>query len=275
MIAKSPLIIIPAYNVSAVIGRVLDGLAPWRDNVIIVDDGSLDNTMDIISRKGFNGIKFNTNKGVSFAINAGLKYAAVNGYDKVITMDADGQHDPLFIDEFIYKLESFDYVLGNRFHDIRYIPSNKIASNLFASSLFYLITGIKLPDVSCGFRGFKREILPDLSDSAGYETVYDQLFAFLMHNASYSTVKVSALYSNSVLLCTRVEELLGLLNASLRYCYDNEFRKQLLQIRKNIICRNDFHTEVLDTPFFLFYLKGNNSYQIQTDMKVAHSFYYD
>ena len=88
------LIIIPAYNVESKIKSVLDFLKCKKENVIVIDDGSADNTSQIVINENFRLIRHKKNMGLSQAINSGLEYAKVNGFERIVTIDADGQHDP-------------------------------------------------------------------------------------------------------------------------------------------------------------------------------------
>ena len=90
------LIIIPAYNEAESIERVIDNLIKnysWYDYVVI-NDGSTDDTRKICSRRGFNFMDLPVNTGLSGAIKSGMRYANYYGYDYVLQLDGDGQHDP-------------------------------------------------------------------------------------------------------------------------------------------------------------------------------------
>ena len=124
---KNTLIIMPAYNVEKEIYNLLSEMQNYRDNVLVVDDGS---TIDSLN---FNVIKQNKNGGVASAIRLGINYAMSNGYKNAIFMDSDGQHSPKYIDTFFRMLENYDFVVGNRFHIHTTAPDIKLGSNLLAS----------------------------------------------------------------------------------------------------------------------------------------------
>ena len=93
------LIMIPAYNEAENIERVVDNLIenyPQYDYVII-NDGSTDDTRKISARRGYNLLDLPVNVGLSGAIKSGMRYANYYGYDYVIQLDGDGQHDPMYI----------------------------------------------------------------------------------------------------------------------------------------------------------------------------------
>ncbi len=267
------LIIIPAKDVGLKIKPVLCKLLDKKDNVIIIDDGSKDNTSSVIEEAGFKYIKHRENRGLSHAIHSGLEYARANGFKVAISLDADGQHDPDYIDEFISKLNQYDCVLGNRFHDLNCIPSCKIASNLLASLIVYSITGKQLSDVSCGYHGFKIGVLPNQSDIAGFEVVYEQLFSILEQGISFTTVNIPVVYPSNELLCTKVDEIISLMNVSIRHCHKRTFLPILEFIMENAVKRKDFHVKVGGYMFHCFYLPNMDSYICQTDLDKVKQFY--
>ena len=113
------LIMIPAYNEAENIERVVDNLIenyPQYDYVII-NDGSTDDTRKISARRGYNLLDLPVNVGLSGAIKSGMRYANYYGYDYVIQLDGDGQHDPKFLGMMADYLEehNLDMVIGSRF----------------------------------------------------------------------------------------------------------------------------------------------------------------
>ena len=85
--------IIPAYNEENTIKRVVEGVGNYSD-VVVVDDGSIDETSSLAKEAGAIVIKHFRNKGKGAAIKTGVDYALENGYDILLLLDGDGQHDP-------------------------------------------------------------------------------------------------------------------------------------------------------------------------------------
>ena len=113
------LIIIPAYNEAGCIEKVVDNLErnyPQYDYVVI-NDGSTDDTRKICARRGYNFMDLPVNTGLSGAIKSGMRYANYYGYDYVLQLDGDGQHDPKYIEDMITEMErtGCDIVIGSRF----------------------------------------------------------------------------------------------------------------------------------------------------------------
>ena len=151
------LIVIPAFNEAANILSVLDeiSLSTPQLDVLVVDDGSTDNTFGLASEHGVSVLRLPFNLGVGAAMRLGFKYASQNGYQSVVQVDADGQHVPKEINSLLSKLDRFDVVIGSRFADgasgFEVAGSRRIAMRLLASSLSK-ITKVKLTDVTSGFR---------------------------------------------------------------------------------------------------------------------------
>ncbi len=104
---KKVLVVIPAYNEALSIASVVEDIqnkAPDVDYVII-NDGSKDNTMEIVEKNGFHCIDSYLNLGLFGAVQTGFKYALENGYDVAIQFDGDGQHDATYIPELIKAIE--------------------------------------------------------------------------------------------------------------------------------------------------------------------------
>jgi glycosyltransferase involved in cell wall biosynthesis len=123
--------------------------------VVVVDDGSSDNTAKASRKAGASVISYKPNQGVGVATLKGLNFAMKNNYNFIIFMDGDGQHDPKYLPEFIRKLKNNDLVVGWR--DLSNYPWNLKLWNFSMRTLTGLIcpTGIKDPE--CGYRAIKLE----------------------------------------------------------------------------------------------------------------------
>lgn len=187
---KNTIIIIPAYNVEKEICNVLSDMEIYKENVIIVDDGSTDNTFQIIDSLNYRVIRQGKNAGVASAIRTGIHYAMSKGYQNAVFMDADGQHSPKYIDRFLKMLENYDFVMGNRFHTNTMAPDIKLGSNLLASIIVKKISSKKYNDISCGFKAIKlnENLRLELDKSDGYSLVFDLFFYALKHNYKIGTI---------------------------------------------------------------------------------------
>jgi len=151
------LIVIPAFNevdnISPVIQELKD--ANPNFNILVVDDGSIDGTFMAAQKMGVNVVRLPFNLGVGAAMRLGFRYAAMNGYTRVIQLDADGQHVPTCIESLLDALDGRDIVVGSRFakgavsFDIGRV--RRFAMKVLALSLSRL-TKTRLTDVTSGFR---------------------------------------------------------------------------------------------------------------------------
>lgn len=138
--------------------------------IIIVDDGSKDNTKEIIKKLKNNKVQLISHRG-----NLGKSQALQTGFnqargDTIITMDADLQDDPKEIPNFLRELKSYDVVSG--WKKKRYDPiSKKIPSKIF-NKLVNILTGLNIHDINCGFKAYKRECVMQLN-------LYGELYRFI------------------------------------------------------------------------------------------------
>ena len=118
MPAERVLVAIPAWNEEPSLAGVIDKVASHRPDadILVVDDGSTDATAHVAAKAGAAVVSLPFNVGVGGAMRTAFLYAVRNGYDVVVQVDADGQHEPAELDELIDGLEQTDIVVGNRFH---------------------------------------------------------------------------------------------------------------------------------------------------------------
>jgi len=182
---KSLLIIIPAYNEEKNVGPFLEELsgtlAGMDADILVIDDASTDRTARIAEDMGCTVVTNIYNLGYGSGLQTGYKYASKHGYDFVIQMDADGQHDACNIDRLYQKLldsdeaeKPLDIVLGSRFlkDSVTYPVSllRKIGSRVFRF-LIRLGTGQKITDPTTGLQGLSRRVF---SFYAGYNHFDDK-----------------------------------------------------------------------------------------------------
>lgn len=163
--------VIPFYNEENFIADVIIQTLPFVDKIIAVNDGSTDNSEKIIiDFEKVQIISLNHNYGKGYALQKGFDECVKQNFDFIITLDADSQHNPKFISNFISLLAIFDIVIGNRLNDTTSMPFQRILSNKITSSLLSLKTGQKILDSQCGYRAYKLNVLKKIkSISFGYE----------------------------------------------------------------------------------------------------------
>ena len=158
----SVLAIIPAWNEASIIGRTISEVFAAEPDtaVVVVDDGSTDRTVQIAAQSGAEVLQLPFNMGVGAAMRTGFLYAQREGYDYVVQVDADGQHDPANIPLLIEVLKrgEADIVIGSRFAEDRGYPISGPRKWAISMLSFVLtrISGVRLTDVTSGFRAANR-----------------------------------------------------------------------------------------------------------------------
>lgn len=189
------LIIIPAYNEAESIERVIDNLIKnysWYDYVVI-NDGSTDDTRKICSRRGFNFMDLPVNTGLSGAIKSGMRYANYYGYDYVLQLDGDGQHDPGYIESMIKKMEETDcdIVIGSRFKtEHKPLTSRMIGSQILTAAIWMTTGGKYIGDVTSGMRLFNKKMIKRFGYDIHYSPEPDTLAYLLNRGIKIQEVQV-------------------------------------------------------------------------------------
>lgn len=160
-------VVIPAYNEAGSISAVVEGLvaAQGGAEIVVVDDGSRDNTVEVLRSLPVHRIRHPVNLGQGAALQTGITYAAGLGVDYIVTFDADGQHRPEDIPRLLEPLVrgECDVVLGSRFLDaaaIAGIPPTKRVVLRLATLFTRLSTGLALTDTHNGLRAFRATAAP-------------------------------------------------------------------------------------------------------------------
>lgn len=164
------LIIVPAFNEAAVIFRVLKALPSKIGgisdiDVVVIDDGSFDQTAKEAEKAGVNVIRHSINRGLGAAIKTGLSWAKKQNADIVMTFDADGQHNPGDIPKLMSPiiLKKADVVIGSRFLNKQAIPFDRFLLNWFANFATFILYGVSSTDSQSGLRAFSKKAI-DLID---------------------------------------------------------------------------------------------------------------
>jgi glycosyltransferase involved in cell wall biosynthesis len=168
-------IIIPAYNEEKTVSWVVSEAKNYG-KVILVDDCSRDDTALLARKAGAMVIKHSHNQGLGASLRTGFKKALAMKADIIITIDADGQHEPRDIPRFIQEIDNgYDFVLGER--DLRAYPLRKKFGNFFLNRVTNFISGTYLKDTESGFRAFRRNALKRLYLKARrYEIAVEIIF---------------------------------------------------------------------------------------------------
>lgn len=202
---KKVCIVIPAHNEETVIAEVVNGVknlfdkSSYNFEVVVVDDGSLDNTANVAAKSGATVIKHILNSGAGGATATGLSYANQHDFDAAATMDADGQHLPTDVLEGFKQLEQMkvDLLIGSRLIDSDGMDRVKIFGNKGLSFVTYLLFGISSTDSQSGLRIFSRKSLKELRwRTSGYEFCSEMLWRAKQLNLSIDEYPIKAVYTD-------------------------------------------------------------------------------
>lgn len=196
-------IIIPAYNEAGRIATTIAGIRKFGNaDIVVVDDGSNDDTASEARAAGARVIELPFNLGYGAALQTGFKYALDKGYEFAVQMDADGQHDPLSIEALISPVlkDEVDVVIGSRFLDKGNYkaPFVRRMGMYFFGIITSVVTGRRITDPTSGFQALNKKVMEfyasdaypaDYPDADVIIMLYRQGFRFkevpvIMHNAA-------------------------------------------------------------------------------------------
>ncbi len=186
--------VIPAHNESRNIGKVLPRVKKYVDAVIVVDDGSKDNTADVAKKFGAIVVSHAINLGKGAALKTGCDLAENLKAEHIVVMDADGQHQPKDIPQFIRKLKESDIVIGYRTPNNRMPIVFRIGNSAIEAASF-LLFGLHIKDTQCGFRAFNRRIYKNLRwKSADYSVESEMIARIGKEKIKYAQIPIETIY---------------------------------------------------------------------------------
>lgn len=164
------LIIIPAYNEEKNLPKLISNIEKLslEFDYVIINDGSTDDTKKLCAVGGYKVLNLPINSGIGVAVQTGYKYALENGYDIAIQIDGDGQHDVSYLKKILEPIENgeADVVIGSRFIENEGFQSSgarRIGIKLL-SSFIWICTGVKVKDVTSGFRAVNKRFIKVFAD---------------------------------------------------------------------------------------------------------------
>jgi len=189
------LVIIPAYNEEASIGAVIKSIkhhAP-EAQIIVINDGSRDNTHIEAAKAGATVINLPFNLGIGGAMQTGYLYAKANDFDAAIQVDGDGQHDPAYIHKLLKPIESgsASVVIGSRYvSETSYKSSfSRRTGMIFFSILVKILTGQTIKDTTSGFRAVNRDVIEYFAEH--YPTDYPEVDVLVkLHKKKFRMIEV-------------------------------------------------------------------------------------
>ena len=198
---KQFLIILPAYNEVNNISNVLEELLsiPFKADILVVNDGSIDGTEDIASTYPVKVISHPCNLGYGAALQTGYRYAFLKGYEYCLQFDADGQHNPTDLNRMAdaFNQQTADIIIGSRFLNKSKsspIPWKKKIAISFFRTIIFRLTGMKITDPTSGFKGFSRKVFTFYSQQGQYPADFpdaDILIHMLLNNFRIKEIPVT------------------------------------------------------------------------------------
>lgn len=191
-------VIIPAYNESKAIAGLIARIRKLALEVIIIDDGSRDDTVKIAAACGARVLHNERNIGKGASLIKGYNFAIAQGFDAIISMDGDGQHSCDDIMAFIQKAENSRsaLIVGNRMGTNKGMPPLRVMTNYFMSRLISLIVKQDIPDTQCGFRLAKKELLVKMNlATSKYETETEILIKAARLGFKIESLPIKTIYS--------------------------------------------------------------------------------
>ena len=193
---KKIIALIPAYNEAQRISPVIEAALAYLP-VLVVDDGSSDDTAAVAEAAGAHVLHQIPNQGKGAALRAGFRWAIEHETLAVLTLDADGQHDPHEIPKFLRKYEetSADMIIGAR--DFSQIPPVRRLANNLGRITFSWAVGQDIPDNQSGYRLISRRLMQALldSDEQGFEFEVEMIQVCIKRGYRLEWVPIRTIYA--------------------------------------------------------------------------------
>ncbi|HML24159.1 MAG TPA: glycosyltransferase family 2 protein [Aggregatilinea sp.] len=193
------LALVPAYNEGRHVAGVIAG-AKAALPVLVVDDGSSDDTAAEAERAGATVLRQRPNQGKGAALRAGFRWAVDQGYDAIVMLDADGQHDPneiaLFLDRYTHQGD--DLVIGSR--RFSQMPLLRRTTNTIGRWLFSWAIGQPIPDNQSGYRLVSRRLMEAMLESheSGFEFEVEMIVICIQRGFKLGWVPIRTIYADEV-----------------------------------------------------------------------------
>jgi len=199
---NNTIVVIPSYNEALTIGRIVRDITGRGFNVLVIDDGSSDNTRGEALDNGAMVIRNKENLGKGGSIRKGIRHVLDKmNYEWMVLMDGDGQHNPSDIPVFLNAAmqDGVDIVIGNRMTETKNMPRVRYLTNRFTSYLTSSICRQEIPDSQCGYRLIKIEALKGVTlSSDNYDIESEMLIEASRVGLKIISVPVQTIYGEEV-----------------------------------------------------------------------------
>ena len=186
--------IIPAHNEEKRISKVIRKTKKYVKNVVVVDDGSKDQTVNCAEQENVVVLKHIINLGKGAALKTGCEYAVMNGFDHIVVLDSDGQHDPAEIPLFLDALKKTDVVFGSRSFN-KNMPFVMRFGNWFIRQVNKQFFGVSIQDTQSGYRAFTSHAYKKMRwKSLNYSVESEMIANVGKKNLKYKEIKITTKY---------------------------------------------------------------------------------
>jgi len=221
-------VIIPAFNEAHSIETIVAGAVRVAPHVLVIDDGSTDDTSHRAKALGAEVIRHEINHGKGASLITGFTYAHEHGFDAVITLDADGQHDPSDIPRFVetYRRTRIPVLIGNRLWDKGKMPPIRRWTNQFMSRLLSRIMKMYVPDTQCGFRLYRADLLayaPTASKRFAMES--EVLLHLSLRGFRIDSVRIEPIYRGEKSRINPLMDTLRFIMMLVQFHHDRQMRR--------------------------------------------------
>lgn len=194
--------VIPAYNEARRIGPVVQSTLPFVTQVVVIDDGSTDNTGEVAKAAGALVLRHVQNCGAGAATMTGIEAARLLKADAVVTLDADEQHNPDDIPPLLEPIarDEADIVFGNRFGRKNRIPRVRRIFNSIGNLITWAATGHWVSDSQCGFKAFGPKAVAEMElKMSGFEFCTEIVRESVQNRWRRTQVPIKVIYSEYTL----------------------------------------------------------------------------
>lgn len=193
-------IVIAVYNEESGLSKILPGLKQEFKNILVVNDGSTDKSLEIIQNNNVLAISTQVRHGKGFSIREAFKFLKNKDYEFAVLIDGDGQHKPEDAKRLIQETStrSLDMLIGNRMKNSSNMPSKRRFLNRFYSWVLSKITGKDLPDVLCGYRVLSKELIQKIELKTNeFEIEGEILLEAIKNKAKIDFIDIPCVYADT------------------------------------------------------------------------------
>jgi len=189
-------ILIPSYNSNKQLQKLIHQIKEqYKNQIIVIDDGSPQSVE--LEYNDISLIQNESNRGKGLSLKRGFDFARQKGFNHVVTMDSDLQHDPEELSVFLDSKSNLDFVLGYRERN-RNMPISRKFSNWITSLIISSLTGVKIIDSQCGYRRYSLRAIDNIRFlETGFQFESEVLIKGVNACSKVGQVKVSTIYDKN------------------------------------------------------------------------------